>query len=232
MKNLSSLKPLQPTSESGFTIIESLLAIVIVTIMLVGIAPVLTLAVANRVQAKRVEAASQAAQAYIDGVRSGAISHPKRNANTFEMRQDSLADHPVPTKGNLTCSASAYCTAPAVNLFCVDGDDDGLCTNISPKDVIVQGFGFVPNNNGQVNARGYKAYKLGVRVYRADGFGASGNFTRTNFQDNGGKNKQQKAFGNMARNSPLLEQSGEIAVDDGEFSSLCQAAGLNPATCN
>jgi len=223
-----SLKPTQPNSESGFTIIESLLGIVIITIMLVGIAPVLTLAVANRVQAKRVEAASQAAQGYIDSVRSGRISHPQRGANVFEVRSDSLAAHPAPNKGGLNCpTASAYCTAPAINLFCVDGDDDGACTADSGKDLIVQGFGYVPNDGGTVNARSYYSYKLGVRVYRADGFSASGTFTKAS--DNNGTSGQQKTFGAMARNVPLFEQAAEIPVEDGEFSDLCGDAGL---TCN
>jgi type II secretory pathway pseudopilin PulG len=231
MKNLSSFKAVQPNSESGFTIIESLLGIVIITIMLVGIAPVLTLAVANRVQAKRVEAASQAAQGYIDSVRSGRISHPQRSANVFEMRSDSLADHPVPNKAALNCpTASAYCTGPTINLFCVDGDDDGVCTADNAKDLIVQGFGYVPNDRGTVNPQGYYSYKLGVRVYRADGFSAGGNFTRTNYKDN--VKGQQKTFGAMARNAPLFEQAAEIAVEDGEFSNLCRNAGLSAAQCN
>lgn len=226
-----SLKPVQSNSESGFTIIESLLGIVIITIMLVGIAPVLTLAVANRVQAKRVEAASQAAQGYIDSVRSGRIPHPQRSATAFEMRKDSLADQPVPAKGALNCpTASAYCTGPTTNLFCVDGNDDGACTANSAKDLIVQGFGYVPNDNNTVNTQGYYSYKLGVRVYRADGFSASGNFTKAS--DNNGTSGQQRTFGAMARNVPLFEQVAEIAVEDGEFSDLCQDAGLSADQCN
>lgn len=228
MKNPSCLKSKSSSSESGFTIIESLLAIVMVTIMMVGIAPVLTIAVATRVQSKRVEAATQAAQAYVDAVRSGKISHPKRNATTFEMRSDALSNQPVPNKGGLTCpTASAYCTGPTINLFCVDGDDNGTCTTNSTKDLIVQGFGYVPNDGGRVNARSYYSYKLGVRVYRADGFGVSGTFIKSS--DNDGKGNQQKTFGAMARNTPLFEQAAEIAVDDAEFSALCSAAGLN---CN
>ncbi|HBQ97795.1 MAG TPA: hypothetical protein DD761_04590, partial [Cyanobacteria bacterium UBA11691] len=49
-----------PKGESGFTLIESLVAVVILTIMLVGIAPVIVLATATRIQARRVELATQA----------------------------------------------------------------------------------------------------------------------------------------------------------------------------
>ncbi|MFP4298685.1 MAG: hormogonium polysaccharide secretion pseudopilin HpsB [Spirulinaceae cyanobacterium] len=231
MKNRSFFKPKPTTSESGFTIIESLLGILIITIMLVGIAPVLTLAVANRVQAKRVEAASQAAQGYIDSVRSGRISHPQKNATTFEMRSDALSDQPVPQKGALDCpTASAYCTGPTINLFCVDGDDDGECTANSAKDLIVQGFGYIPNDDSTVNTRSYYSYKLGVRVYRADGFSAGGAFTKAS--DNNRTSGQQKTFGAMALNTPLFEQAAEIAVEDGEFSDLCRDAGLSANECN
>ncbi|MBP0013763.1 MAG: hormogonium polysaccharide secretion pseudopilin HpsB [Roseofilum sp. SBFL] len=65
-----------PKGESGFTLIESLVAVVILTIMLVGIAPVIVLATATRIQARRVELATQAARFYIDGVRAGSLPAP------------------------------------------------------------------------------------------------------------------------------------------------------------
>lgn len=65
-----------PAGESGFTLIESLVAVVILTIMLVGIAPVIVLATATRIQARRVELATQAARFYIDGVRAGSLPAP------------------------------------------------------------------------------------------------------------------------------------------------------------
>ncbi|HAA33023.1 MAG TPA: hypothetical protein DCE56_41525, partial [Cyanobacteria bacterium UBA8553] len=70
------------SSQSGFTIIESLLALMVVAALLVAISPVLVLATANRVQAKRVELATNAAKAYIDGVRSGTIVPPPLNVTT------------------------------------------------------------------------------------------------------------------------------------------------------
>ncbi len=62
--------------QSGFTIVESLMAIVVVGILLTVIAPVITLSVATRVQARRVELATQAVKTYIDGIRTGAIAAP------------------------------------------------------------------------------------------------------------------------------------------------------------
>src|SRR6476646_10172642 len=75
--NLCKTKqPVLPSSQSGFTIIESLLAILVVSLLMTAISPVIVLSVATRVQAKRVEAGTQAAKTYIDGVRSGVIDPP------------------------------------------------------------------------------------------------------------------------------------------------------------
>ena len=63
-----------PTSgESGFTIIESLIALVVVAILMVAIAPVIVFSTATRVQSRRIELGTQAAKSYIEGVRTGAI---------------------------------------------------------------------------------------------------------------------------------------------------------------
>jgi type II secretory pathway pseudopilin PulG len=56
-------------SQEGFTIIESLMAIIVVTVLLVGITPPIFLAVGTRVQNQRAEQAMQLAQLEIDRVR-------------------------------------------------------------------------------------------------------------------------------------------------------------------
>jgi len=45
-------------SQFGFTIVESLMAIVVVAILMTAISPVIILSVATRVQARRVELAT------------------------------------------------------------------------------------------------------------------------------------------------------------------------------
>ncbi|MHC5822941.1 MAG: prepilin-type N-terminal cleavage/methylation domain-containing protein, partial [Nostoc sp.] len=67
---------IHPSGESGFTIIESLVALLVVAILLTAIAPVIVLATATRVQSRRVELATQAAKTFIDGIRTGAITAP------------------------------------------------------------------------------------------------------------------------------------------------------------
>jgi type II secretory pathway pseudopilin PulG len=53
-----------------------LLAIIVVSVLLAAIAPVIMLSAATRVQARRVELATQASRAYVDGVRAGAVAPP------------------------------------------------------------------------------------------------------------------------------------------------------------
>ncbi|MBE9114469.1 type II secretion system protein [Lusitaniella coriacea LEGE 07157] len=223
-------KHLQSQSdESGLTIIESLVAIIVVSIMLVSIAPVLTLSVANRLQAKQTEAATKAAQAYIDGIRSGTIDHPP----VMRKGDDTLGKYNAPQTGNLTCNDAnkkEYCTAPANNLFCIDGDGEDVknagdkykCTKDSHRDMIVQGFGYVPDPD---RSKGYRSYKLGVRVYRADAFALSGKLLK--HSDTGVEGKKQSSFGYFKKKTPLLETTSEIEVDDSsEFDKLCKKAGF------
>lgn len=146
------------SSQSGFTIIESLLAMMVITILMVGLAPIIALSVATRVQARRIELGAEAAKTYIDGVRSGIIDDPVISA-------DQLQDVAAPTTGNLSCDDSTYCATPASNLYCIDGDGDKVCISNSTTDMIVQGSGYNP-----VSADADDGYSLGVRVYRADAF--------------------------------------------------------------
>jgi len=204
-----------PSGESGFTIIESLLAIIVVTILMIGLAPVITLAVATRVQAKRVEWATQAAQTYIDDVRQA----PGDTEDIMVTTDPKVTAPAPPNPGNLTCDARDYCTSPSTDLYCVDGDGDGECTTGSIKDMIVQAFGY-PNQ--ALANQGYRSYQLGIRVYRADAFDSSNSFTPGNPQSTWtggtGLNPDQP---------PLFVTTTEIVVDDiQEFRELCDAASV------
>jgi prepilin-type N-terminal cleavage/methylation domain-containing protein len=82
MKSRKQKQPYPQSSQAGFTIIESLLAIIIVTILMVALGPVIVMSVAARVQAKRVERASNATRTYLDAVRSGTIPATKIEVGT------------------------------------------------------------------------------------------------------------------------------------------------------
>jgi len=147
---------LQPR-DGGYTIIESLVAMIVVSVLMIAIAPVMAFSVATRVQARRVELASQAATAYINALRVGAI---KPNTPTTPPRpfpaQDPSADPGPPTD-------------PAV-LYCVDLDKEtpGCDGN---NDFLIQGLWRNPGN--PTTDPTTTGYELTVRVYRADVFSSS-----------------------------------------------------------
>lgn len=88
---LSQKPKLTPgATDAGFTLIESLVAIVILSIMLVGVAPLIVLSTATRVQARRVEQATEAARTYLDGVRSGVIFPPNTILQLTESKEETV----------------------------------------------------------------------------------------------------------------------------------------------
>jgi len=155
---MTKRQQLQNSSKSrdgGYTIIESLVAMIVVSVLMIAIAPVMAFSVATRVQARRVELATQAARTYIDALRSGAI-RPTTGPTPASLPGfpifNNAAIPPAPDIGNPN------------DLYCYDLDEDPGCTN-SKKDFYVQG---VRNVNNNPTDRGYS---LTVRVYRADAAG-------------------------------------------------------------
>ncbi len=133
---------LSESRDGGYTIIESLVAMIVVSVLMIAIAPVMAFSVATRVQARRVELATQAAKAYIDALRTGAIASPD------QIDTVAPAVPPAPTSPNA--------------LYCFKSEQTSDACGISKKDFYVQGIrssGNKPTDTG---------YSLKVRVYRAD----------------------------------------------------------------
>jgi len=193
---------LSKSREGGYTIIESLVAMIVVSVLMIAIAPVMAFSVATRVQARRVELATQAARTYIDALRTGAIKPSGDNPEWFP------AAGPAPP---------AIPPAPAdINLlYCVDFDEDPAnCTG--NKDFRVQG---VRHSVSADDREAKKAgYALTVRVYRAD---ATGPFTDTSQSIVGAGLGNPKA--------PLVEMNTEIppAPEGGasSYRSICARTG-------
>ncbi|NEN97109.1 MAG: prepilin-type N-terminal cleavage/methylation domain-containing protein [Moorea sp. SIO3I7] len=223
MINPQKQQPLSQSSDAGFTIMESLMAMLIITILMLGISPMIVLGVANRVQSRRVELAVQAARAYIDGVRSGAIEHPEHK---LEMELDAgknrseFAKTEAPKPSNLTCDKNSYCdNENDKSIYCVDLDDGG-CSSDSSRDLIIQAFRSItllgdPANNTD------KSYFLGVRVYRADAFKDNGDLSI------GEKGAKAKAIGPglSDRKAPLVEMTTEITTGTPSYSDFCDRLG-------
>ncbi|MCF2147369.1 hormogonium polysaccharide secretion pseudopilin HpsB [Desmonostoc muscorum LEGE 12446] len=209
--------------ERGFTIIESLVAILVVSVLLISIAPVLSLSVATRVQSRRIELATQAARSYIDAVKTKKIVAPEAPAS-----DTALTNFAAPTpSGSFNCAANSYCTTTATsatptNLYCIDFDGDNSCRHSSVTDMVVQAFR--PNNN--TSAAGYA---LGIRVYRADAFKDSTVLVKSTSLPN---NKQATFTGGVGqRKAPLVEITTDINDTVPKYSDLCtRIKGPNPTT--
>lgn len=183
--------------DSGYTIMESLVAMVVVSVLMIAIAPVMAYSVAIRVQARRIELAAMAGRAYVDGLRAGSIKFNDPTIKGFPAKSADLANQPGPTSKD--------------NLYCVDTDGGG-CSPNSNKDFYVQGFWRNPANPTDPTTTGYD---LIVRVYRADGFTGK---TMTTTQ----QSVANSALGNPQ--APLVVMQSQIPPTTGEassYGSLC-----------
>lgn len=227
------------SSQSGFTIIESLMAIVVVGILMTVIAPVIVLSVATRVQAMRVQLASQAASTFIDGVKSGAIAvlpnhtvsldevnETSTPPNRFNPQRGTFSDAAVPsgtlncptnTTGYPYCSNSSTPSTTVLSLYCNDLDGGG-CTSASNKDLIVQAFRSATPTSTDAN----KGYVLGLRVYRSDAF-SDNTALRTQKQVGSKQSTFTGGLGN--RKAPLVEMTTEISTQNTKFTDLCDRLG-------
>jgi prepilin-type N-terminal cleavage/methylation domain-containing protein len=143
---------LSQSRDGGYTIIESLVAMIVVSVLMIAIAPVMAFSVATRVQARRVELATQAARTYIDALRTGAI------------KPDNQQQFPAADPAPIPAAPGSVNT-----LYCVDLDKDPTVCN-GNTDFRVQGVrqSAITANNLEAKKAGYA---LTVRVYRADATG-------------------------------------------------------------
>jgi len=167
------------STQAGFSLIESLVAVVVVSILLAAIVPMVFLSTASRAQARRVDLATNAARSYIDGVRSGVINivNPVAPSTSFPFI-DNLASgvsrsqyfQSVPAPTNAT--VAALDPLPGIK---VDTNGDGFRVD-DPQDLVIQPMRSGPDDGNNLDKEGYS---MAVRVYRADAFlaNASGNLT-------------------------------------------------------
>jgi len=206
LKHQQPHSSLHKSQEAGYTIIESLVAMIVVSVLMIAIAPVMAYSVAIRVQAKRMEMATQAAKTYMDALRSEVI---KFGGAGFPIRIPAgvgvvLADARVPTVGET---------------YCVDMDGGG-CASSSNKDFYVQGAWLNPDPSITGGDPTLKGYRLLVRVYRADSFAAGVTLkpTRT-------ATKQSVVGSGLGdKTMPVVEMSTEIpppTVDSSAYRSFC-----------
>ena len=245
IKNLKS-KIQNSQSESGFTIVESLVAIVIVSILITVIAPVITLAVGNRVQAKRVELATQAARTYIDAVEAGTIEPPNQTVTlnevddnrNFVSQRTLFAGVATPSAaGGLPCrtntAGNSYCSNSLnLSLYCIDLDGGGCSIN-SAKDLVVQAFRSVsPTTDDNQSVSPFstaadRGYLLGVRVYRSDAFIDDAPILASTPENKRTQSTFSGGLGN--RKTPLVEMTTEVVTNKTSFQDFCDRLGCQDA---
>ncbi len=171
--------------EAGFSLIESLVAAAVVSIMIVSIAPMVALSTSARVNARRIDQATQAARSYIDAVRGGVIDvttfpdylvlppiEVNRNAQgqyVFEKKEDLSYGIAAPNATLLPLD-SATATNPVRGIR-IDADGNGFNVN-DPQDLVIQPMRSGPLSSSATAATDLQrqGFWLAVRVYRADAF--------------------------------------------------------------
>jgi prepilin-type N-terminal cleavage/methylation domain-containing protein len=238
---------IHPSGESGFTIIESLVALLVVAILLTAIAPVIVLATATRVQSRRVELATRAVKTYIDGVRTESITPPSAIvtlAAPTASAQRSVLDRPavaavaatattaaIPATLAITGSPGDYLTTltsmpsptalTASTLYCFNNSgsiSNPDCTSNTDKLFYIQAGRIVQSSSTN------DGYRLAIRVYRADA-----DFTKTLTASTGStpKNTQRTFTSGLGdRQAPLIEMTTDVASNTTSFKALCQRLGV------
>ena len=212
------------STQAGYTLVESMVGMVLVGILATSILPIFGFSIASRVQARRTELAGMAARRYIDGVRSDVIDHPDFYTRDFNSFSEIVV-------GELECNKSNnYCTKPTLTnqgaLFCINNDDQPGCQNSSVLDMVLHVGSFNPlpefykDSEGELLPSGKANYDIGynldVRVYRADAFSESGKLLRSNATDP----KTARVSGLAKKKAPLLEISTEITTGDTNYFEL------------
>lgn len=166
---LNYLQSTLQSTQAGFSLLESLMAVVVVSILMSAMLPMVILSTASRVQARRVDLATQAARSYTDGVRSGVVdiinapaglsAYPfidagKANRNQYFM------DVPAPSTSNV---ADLF----KISGVRVDTNGNGFSFD-DPQDLVIQPM----RSDGTDLAT--QGFYMGVRVYRADAFTPTG----------------------------------------------------------
>ncbi|MEM1370200.1 MAG: hormogonium polysaccharide secretion pseudopilin HpsB [Cyanobacteria bacterium P01_H01_bin.15] len=210
LKLIFSLRK-SPKTEQGSIIVEAVVSMLVLSLGLIGLLPLITISVASRVQSQRVELAVNAARTYIENLRAETIVPPSLTT----AKLNTVAG---PSGNVLNCQANSYCLSPTVAnsaLYCVDGDIDGICSNTSSKDMLVQAFAA----NTATGATVADGYSVGVRVYRANAF--TGNQV---FLASFSGKAAQRTFGTVNSSGgepPLYELTTEIATAATNYQALC-----------
>ncbi|NJK33673.1 MAG: prepilin-type N-terminal cleavage/methylation domain-containing protein [Oscillatoriales cyanobacterium SM2_2_1] len=218
---LLMLKCCRPTD--GFTILESLVASVVVSVLLVAITPLVAISVSARVQARRVDLATSAGRGFIDRVTSRAITLSQlRTQPTIRVTSatNSYFFDQVPAPGGGGGIApAALNNLPGVR---VDTNGNGFSTD-DPQDLVIQPMyndSVFPDPSFRPTGTDSDPFEVAARVYRADAFTGGANITGTvvplqRGESGGACGQSGTTFGARLgnRNCPLVIIRGEVSRD-------------------
>jgi prepilin-type N-terminal cleavage/methylation domain-containing protein len=206
-KVLSNQNP-KTSNQSGFSLVESLVAVVVVGVLLTGIAPFLALTFGQRVQARRIDQATQAARQYIEGVRGGTI--------------------PIPTQFNNANFNTSNLGVPVLTALPTDSgtqiSTDGLPFNPSnPQHLVIQPIrstcvaplvvASCNSSAANLDAVKLQGYRLSVRVYRADAFSTTPIVVQAPVAADGSSTVQSAFSATLgSRSRPLVVMQSEITT--------------------
>jgi len=162
------------SSESGFTLLESLVAAAVVGILIVSIAPMVALSTSARINARRIDQATQAARSYVDAVRGGVIDVTRFPDNMVSSTPNAQSQYTfdgiAPPTATLLTLDSATATTPVRGIR-VDADGNGFNVD-DPQDLVIQPMRSGPLGSSATAATDLQrqGFWLAVRVYRADAF--------------------------------------------------------------
>lgn len=153
----------------GFTLVESLMGILVITVVLVTITPTIVISTATRVQNRRAEQAMQIAQAEVDRIRvfveqGGAYTAQLPPVYSGTITNNNIATVAAPTTfvNAININASRELANASTKAFGVDIDKD------TQADYYVQIFRDGDDSAKVTGATGditLVAFQLGVRVY-------------------------------------------------------------------
>lgn len=227
------------SSESGYTILEGIMAMIVVAVLMSAVAPVIAFAVGTRVQARRLELATQAANSYINWVKNDPT-----NRTPAILTNDS-ANVTVDT---LSCADSGeYCAmTPSIGgqFYCVNGDEEEGCQDNSLTDMVVYAGSLVTTyldedgnlKNSELEylanfandaSRGSVGYRMIVRVYRANAFRDAAQLTFTlpsTYVNNAGLATSYLDGGERIERPLFMTQTDINPVTD-KYQNLCERLG-------
>ncbi|MFN6198209.1 MAG: hormogonium polysaccharide secretion pseudopilin HpsB [Dolichospermum sp.] len=205
--------------DAGFTIMESLIAMVVVSSLMLAISPVLILSASTRVQSRRVELSAQIARSFIDGVRSGRIKAPDTTTSLTASASRNITGN---TNDYLSASMAAPTSETKKDLYCVQSDGTILPPDCSSNQ---NNLFYIQAGRTSINGSDPKdGYRLAVRVYRKDiKFDNPDQPVVTNATR---KMQGVVTAGSGDKQAPLVEIIADIANNNTSFTDLCNRLGF------